>query len=115
MLLLCIRVTRADVGLTPRLVFMATVGLLVRMAEWLNRLASQHWGSFATQNYFDDRGVFAGIFFSGPLLLDSFIMLMLFLREASQLLIQVKREELKRKKPVADKKEPRRQKTEKGE
>lgn len=38
-----------------------------------------------------------GIFLCGPLLLDSFLMLVIYLREASQLLVQVKTMELKRK------------------
>ena len=113
MLILCIRVTRADVGLVPRLTVMMTVGISVRLAEWLNQQGSQHWKQFATQNYFDERGIFAGLFFSGPLLIDSFIMLVLFLREASQLLIQVKKEEFKRKK--AGHKESRRHKATKEE
>lgn len=66
--------------------------------------AAYHWQDFCTQNYFDQKGVFMGIFLSGPLLLDSFIMLVFYLREASRLLVQVKTEELKRKKQAEKKK-----------
>lgn len=48
---------------------------LVRSAEWLNQLAGRNWRSFATQNYFDPSGVFAGIMFSGPLLGIGFVQL----------------------------------------
>jgi Na+-transporting methylmalonyl-CoA/oxaloacetate decarboxylase gamma subunit len=41
---------------------------------------------------------------SGPLLFDCLIMLILFVREASQLLVQVKTNELKRKKKASEKK-----------
>lgn len=74
------------------------IGGIVRSAEYLNHWASQHWEEFATQDYFDKRGVFIAIMVSGPLLLDSFVMLFLFLSEAGSLLVQVKKEEIKRNK-----------------
>jgi hypothetical protein len=75
---------------------MVTIAVLVKSAEYLNRTAGEHWESFATQNYFDERGVFVAITFCSPLLLDSFLMLVMFLREAGQLLVQVKRAEIKK-------------------
>lgn len=76
---------------------MITIGILVRSAERLNTYAAHNWEQFATQNYFDSKGVFMAIFLCAPLLLDSFLMLIIFLREASQLLVQVKTMELKQK------------------
>lgn len=72
------------------------MGVVVRSAEWLNAYGAQHWDEFCTQNYFDSKGIFVGIFLSAPLLIDSFLMLVIFLREASKLLVQVKTMELKR-------------------
>jgi hypothetical protein len=80
---------------------MVLIVILVKSAEYLNQIAGEQWESFATQNYFDDRGIFIAIMFSSPLLLDSFIMLVMFLREAGQLLILVKTEELKKKRRPA--------------
>jgi hypothetical protein len=101
MLGLSFYVARRDVGLTPRIVMLLLIGVLVRSAEYMNKEASIRWDSFCTQNYFDQRGIFISIFLSGPLLLDSMIMLLFFLREAAQLLVQVKTAEIKRKRTGA--------------
>jgi len=74
--------------------FFAVVGL-VGSAERLNSLGAKHWRSFATQNYFDERGVFAASVFCAPLLALGFLQLFNFLYEASNLLVEVKRNELK--------------------
>jgi transmembrane protein 18 len=95
---LCMYVSRRDRSLAPRVVMLVLIGVLVRSAEYLNHWASQNWETFATQDYFDKRGVFVAIMVSGPLLLDSFVMLFFFVSEAGSLLVQVKKEEIKRKK-----------------
>jgi hypothetical protein len=84
---------------------MVFIGALVRSSEWLNGLGGKNWQRFATQDYFDKRGIFVGIMLCGPLLLDSFMMLLFFVSEASQLLVEVKTQELKRKKNGGKKKE----------
>mmetsp|Transcript_8114 Transcript_8114/g.9803 ORF Transcript_8114/g.9803 Transcript_8114/m.9803 type:complete len:266 (+) Transcript_8114:88-885(+) len=84
-------------GLVPRFTMMLLIGALVRSAEYINTYASQHWEEWGiTQNYFDRHGIFVGIMFCGPLLLNCFIMLLRFLREASQLLIEVKKVEIQK-------------------
>jgi transmembrane protein 18 len=92
---LSVYVSRRDRGLGPRLTIMGTIALIVKCSEYLNRIAATHWASFSTQNYFDRRGVFMSIMVCCPLLLDSLIMLLLFLREASHLLIKFKTVQLK--------------------
>ena len=72
-----------------------TVGL-VSLAEPLNTLAAQRWRSFATQNYFDKRGVFASVLFCGPLLLIAFVILVMLLLSVADMLVSVKRAELRR-------------------
>jgi len=76
---------------------MISIGILVRCAELINGYAARNWESFATQNYFDRGGIFVGIMLCGPLLINCFIMLTMLIREASSLLIEVKRMELKKK------------------
>jgi len=98
MLLICIRVSRRGCGVVPRIVVMALIAAIVRSAEHLNRHAARNWETIATQNYFDQRGIFTSIMLCAPLLFDCFVMLVLFLREASQLLVQVKTAEMKKKK-----------------
>ncbi|RLN72544.1 hypothetical protein BBJ28_00019165 [Nothophytophthora sp. Chile5] len=50
---------------------------LVAFAEELNKWARANWQLIATQRYFDENGVFMGIFFAGPLLAAGFFQLVL--------------------------------------
>mmetsp|Transcript_35007 Transcript_35007/g.84723 ORF Transcript_35007/g.84723 Transcript_35007/m.84723 type:complete len:264 (-) Transcript_35007:8-799(-) len=97
MFCLCLYVSRKDRGLLPRVSALFVIGVLVRSAEWFNTVAAEHWESFATQDYFDSRGIFISIFLSGPLLLDSLMMLFMYVAEAGQLLVEVKKREMKDK------------------
>jgi hypothetical protein len=90
MLLACLWVSRKNRSMAPRLVVMVFIGITVRMAERLNRLGAKHWQSFSTQNYFDRRGFFVSIMLCSPLMMDCLIMVFCYLREAVQLLVQVK-------------------------
>lgn len=83
--------------MVPRITVLLTIGVLVRSSEMMNAYAARNWQSFASQNYFDRGGIFFGVFVCAPLLLDCFIMLTLLIREASSLLIEVKRLEMKKK------------------
>lgn len=104
MFFLSLYVAQRDRALAPKLVVMTFIFIVVRSAEWLNTKGEEHWESFATQDYFDDRGLFLGIMLVGPLMLDIFMMLIFFMREASLLLVEVKRTEIKRKKGKEKKK-----------
>lgn len=99
--------------MAPKLTLMAFIAILVRSAEWLNTKGEEHWESFATQDYFDKRGIFVGIMLCGPLLLDLIVMLLFFMREASLLLVEVKRTEIQRKKLKEKKTKGKRSKTQK--
>jgi transmembrane protein 18 len=99
---LCLYVSRRNAALTPRLCMLIVIGIIVRSSEYLNTWGADHWEEFATQDYFDRRGVFVGIMVSGPLLLDSLIMLFLFVSEAGSLLVQVKKQEMKHKKKAKE-------------
>ena len=101
-----IYVCRKDVSLAPRIILMVLIAALVRSAEYLNGWAARSWEEWGiTQNYFDPRGIFVSIFLCAPLLVDSFIMLIAFLRESSTLLVQVKTAELKQKRKQKKKQE----------
>lgn len=80
-----------------RLSILVIISILVQCAQTFNTWASTNWETFATQNYFDESGVFVTLVWSAPLLLITFVMLIAYLREAGQLLIQVKTKELKKK------------------
>lgn len=93
---LCLWASRPSRSLGTRIAIMLFMAIVVRSSEWLNVYGGQHWADFCTQNYFDSKGVFIGIFLCAPLLLDSFLMMVIFMREASQLLVQVKTMEIER-------------------
>lgn len=95
---LCHYVSRREGALTPRVCMLVFIGVIVRSAEYLNIWGANNWERFATQDYFDKRGVFVGIMLSGPLLLDSLMMLFMFVAEAGSLLVKVKKKEMKHKK-----------------
>ena len=48
---------------------------VVYNAERLNTLLAKHWQSFASQPYFESRGIFINAVISAPLLLAMFIAL----------------------------------------
>lgn len=102
--LLCFYVSRKDRGLASRVPLLVFIAIIVRSAERLNALGAEHWESFATQDYFDKRGVFVGIMLCAPLLLDSLMMLIFFMKEASTLLVQVKRNQIQQQKGDGKKK-----------
>jgi len=78
-------------------VLFVVVSGLVASAETANRIAAKHWRRFSTQNYFDEHGVFAGVAFAGPLLLLLLLIMLNLVRLASNLLVDVKRRELRAK------------------
>lgn len=76
--------------------FMLICGL-VFFAENINSYASAHWKDFAKQDYFDKRGVFMSVMLCGPLLINGFVLMISTLLYSADLLIKVKRAELKQK------------------
>lgn len=69
----------------------------VYFAEIINKYAYDNWREFATKNYFDTSGAFISLVYSGPMVLNALMILILFVAKLSSLLIQVKRMELKQK------------------
>ena len=96
-MLLCTFMLTRRCGMTFRLLILSFMAGIVRSAEWFNKYGSRNWEQFATQNYFDEKGIFISIMVSAPLLMMTFLMLISFLREASGLLVEVKKHELKQK------------------
>lgn len=68
---------------------------LVWASETLNTLAHRSWRSFSTQDYFDSAGFFIAVMYSGPLLLLAMLQMMNFLALSAELLVVVKKNELK--------------------
>lgn len=71
-----------------------TLSSVVFLAEHLNQMAADRWRDFSTQNYFDKHGVFVSVILSAPMLLILFLQLLLMLKDASHMVVKVKRHEL---------------------
>lgn len=70
--------------------------LIVFFCERINNLCSEKWNEFATQNYFDEHGIFMGVIVCAPLLTMGFLQLINLLILASRALIKAKRMKLQR-------------------
>ncbi|KAG0372285.1 hypothetical protein BGX24_000463 [Mortierella sp. AD032] len=68
--------------------------LLAALSEPLNGIGSRHWQTFSDDNYFDSHGVFTGLVWAAPLLVNAMIATMLLLRATVKLLVKVKRAQL---------------------
>ena len=102
-------------GIYARMGFMIFLAIIVRLAERLNAMGDSRWKEFATQNYFDKSGIFMGIMLCTPILCVCFAMLFAMLREANNLLVDVKAMWIKaqqeqQKKKKAEKEKQRRKK-----
>jgi len=73
------------------------IAITVYFSQNLNDILAQHWQSFSTQNYFDSRGVFTCTVLCAPLLIISFLQLINFVYQTSNLLIKFKRLQLRDK------------------
>ncbi|CEG44483.1 Transmembrane protein 18 [Plasmopara halstedii] len=70
--------------------------LIILMAtgtETINKWARENWRIFATQPYFDEQGVFMGIFYAGPLLASGFFQLILSMKNMVDMIVIVKKAE----------------------
>ena len=65
------------------------------LGERLNAFASSHWRKFATQNYFDERGVFYSAVVGGPVLLNLVLVVAMYLLQCAALLAQAKAAQIK--------------------
>ncbi|POM81200.1 Hypothetical protein PHPALM_867 [Phytophthora palmivora] len=66
---------------------------MVVSTEALNKWARENWRLFATQRYFDEQGIFMGIFYAGPLLAAGFFQLLLSMKNMVDMVVIVKRAE----------------------
>lgn len=75
--------------------FFASCLIAVLLAQPLNAAAREHWQSFASANYFGERGFFVSIIWSVPHLLLGIIALINLLIGTAKLAITVKRMQFK--------------------
>lgn len=101
---LCVLTTRKYTNFQVVL-FLLLLGLAFA-SEQVNIVGAKYWRMFAREQYFDSAGLFITVVYSGPILLNCFIMTVLWLWTAGKMLIVVKRGQLKerRKQEAEDKK-----------
>ena len=80
-----------------QMMILFAISAAVYASEHINAWAGENWRSFSTQNYFDKGGVFIGIVYAAPLLGIMFMQLLNAVWLCSNMLIKVKRMELKQK------------------
>ncbi|XP_075872944.1 transmembrane protein 18 [Nelusetta ayraudi] len=76
--------------------FLIMVGL-VYSAEHLNELAAMNWRSFSNFQYFDSKGMFISLVFSIPLLMNTVLIVMLWVYRTFSTMAELKTLQLKRK------------------
>ncbi|XP_028997976.1 transmembrane protein 18 [Betta splendens] len=76
--------------------FLLMVGL-VYSAEYLNELAAMNWRSFSDFQYFDSKGMFISLVFSIPLLLNTVIIVAVWVYRTFSTMTELKTLQLKRK------------------
>lgn len=69
--------------------------LLVYFSETINEVAATNWMVFSRQQYFDSKGLFISVVFSSPILLNCMIMVASWLCQSGQLMISLKKAQLR--------------------
>jgi len=97
LLVLTIYFTRKN-SFGGRTTLFAIMGISSRLLPTFNSFLSKNWEEWnISQNYFDESGTFFAIMLSAPMLILCVILLLSFLWEAKNLLVQVKRLELQQR------------------
>ncbi|XP_039139976.1 transmembrane protein 18-like [Dioscorea cayenensis subsp. rotundata] len=76
----------------------------IYFAERLNNFLRENWRSFSKQNYFDPHGLFLSVFWSGPLLLISMLVVINTLYTLCRLIVKWKRAELRHRAKLVESK-----------
>ncbi|GLT58769.1 hypothetical protein SLA2020_316370 [Shorea laevis] len=92
-LLIIALLSRKNTNFQMCLFLLALAG--VYLAERLNKVLSDNWKRFATQNYFDPSGLFLSVLWSGPLLVIAIIILVNTLFNLCYMIVRWKRAELR--------------------
>ncbi|KAK3284191.1 hypothetical protein CYMTET_8148 [Cymbomonas tetramitiformis] len=79
---------------------------LIYLSEPLNSFLSTHWQYFSSQAYFDRNGLFISAVFSGPLIIQLFIILVNSLILMTCLMVKVKRAQIRSKAKESKSSEP---------
>ncbi|KAL7859685.1 hypothetical protein SRHO_G00148320 [Serrasalmus rhombeus] len=70
---------------------------MVYSAEYLNEVAAMNWRSFSKFQYFDSKGMFISLVYSVPLLLNTVIIVAVWVKRTFSTMTELKTLQLKRK------------------
>lgn len=102
-LLIMVIFSRKKTNFQMFLFLLALLG--VYFAESLNKFLGDNWKKFASQNYFDQSGLFLSVLWSGPLLSIAIIILINTLFSMCYLIVKWKKAELRHRARLARNKE----------
>ncbi|KAI7880215.1 hypothetical protein K492DRAFT_76802 [Lichtheimia hyalospora FSU 10163] len=77
---------------------------LAAMTQTLNHLGQNYWDRFSTVNYFDGNGMFIVSVYAFPLIFNGFFTLIFVLKAAANLMVKVKRAQLRSQAQAKNKK-----------
>ncbi|CDH49491.1 predicted protein [Lichtheimia corymbifera JMRC:FSU:9682] len=77
---------------------------LAAMTQTLNHLGQTYWNRFSTVNYFDENGMFIVSVYAFPLIFNGFFTLIFVLKAAANLMVKVKRAQLRSQAQAKNKK-----------
>ncbi|KAK7461547.1 hypothetical protein BaRGS_00038693 [Batillaria attramentaria] len=69
--------------------------VMVACSEYINEFASNHWRSFARQQYFDSSGLFISVVLSMPLLVNCLVIIVMWLKLSADLAGAIRRKQLR--------------------
>lgn len=78
-----------------RMIFLSVIACIVYFAENINDYGRENWEKFATQDYFDKGGIFIGLMVCTPLLLLCLVLMLAYVKEATNLIVEVKKLKMK--------------------
>lgn len=82
---------------------LATLGVLCFASQWINEYAALNWSLFSKEQYFDHDGFFIFTVFSGPIILNCLLIVLCWMWQVWQMMVDLGRTKTRRKAAQATK------------